>query len=267
MAEKSLIVADKQDALALLKENGQEASFIERIRKQLKRYQRLTGDERIQFLTHVHKTKANDQLRWYTHNLYPILITNIESQSFFGYDPEEGALTSEILGQCMTKLGVHPLEVVTHAFQIVIEKYWALKADLTDYCKEKGDSKIGFPFRITKQHNFSVTSLGGGGETVSFGRDYIYSIVRALLSGDEELFKQAMACLESQFFHELLHQLSNEDNLDNKTTEEMTLLGEFLYDPENNQQRNAIFAQMSNFALNEADAVKAGKWLEAYDRP
>ena len=95
----------------------------------------------------------------------------------------------------------------------------------------------------------------------------VYSIANALLSNDEGLLKSTLASIEAQFFHELLHQLSNEDNLDTHTIEEMTLLGEFLYDPANNKERNAVFAQMNDFILDEEGTKTAGKWSESYDRP
>lgn len=248
-------------------EDKQSSSPIDILRNRLKRYKRLSGDERKQFLKDQYSIREDDELPYYTNNKFLILIHDTESGNFFGYDPEEGTLDNEILQRCTKETGIDPLLVATDAFQTVVSGYTKLRRELGGHCKEKEDSRKGFPFRITKQHNFSVPLFGGGGELVGFGQDYLYSIAKALVSKDESLLKRTLTSMEAQFFHELLHQLSSEDNLDTHTVEEMALLGEFLYDPAGNLERNAVFLQMNDFILDEEGTKAAGKWSEEYDKP
>jgi len=155
-------------------ENQYNANLSERLKDQLQRYKRLTGDDKKTFLESQFSRRLNGELPYYLSNRFLILIQNSESGDFFGFNPEEGTLEDEAFARCIKETGVNTLVVAADAFQNVVSKYSILRSELSDLCKEIEDPRKGFPFRITKQRNFSVSSFGGGGELVGFGQDYLY---------------------------------------------------------------------------------------------
>jgi hypothetical protein len=268
MAEVKMQYSQDKTEQDLVPENQpQPDSFIEKLRAKIGGYQLIKDDDRIKFLKVQFQKRADEKLPYYVNNHYLLLVKDASSLHFFGFDPEVGTLQDDILVRCRQETGISPLMVATQVFETVVIKCAELRNQLEPHLVAKGETRRGFPFRITKQKNFSVPSFGGGGETVGFGEDYLYAIARALIDKNESALQAVLASMAAQFFHEQLHQLCGEDSLDTGVQEEMSLMGEFLYDPEHDVERNAVFKQMNGFALNEAAAQQSGQWSESYDRP
>lgn len=90
-----------------------------------------------------------------------------------------------------------------------------------------------------------------GGDRVEIGGHFIHEIARCLVENDNNGLNDVQAGIESQFFHEQLHHIQREDDLNLQTSEELTLLGEFLYNPRSNKIRNkSVFQKMGDNILS-----------------
>lgn len=90
-----------------------------------------------------------------------------------------------------------------------------------------------FPLRFTDIQNFRV---GKGGWVVDVGVKHVYDLVKSTYEGTS---RKTCVDIQSQYFHELIHRVQLD--LFESAGETIPQLGEFLYDPKNNENRNQLF--------------------------
>ena len=136
-------------------------------------------------------------------------------------------------------------KILLQALQGAIQRYQALVR------KVKLNDRTHFHLEIISQtQSFNSPMMGGDLVTMSF--DDHRELIEAWLSKNYQKFLEISARLQSQYFHEFTHHLSDEDDLDNGTHEELTMLTEFLYDPLFNVERNnEVFGKLGKYIFDE----------------
>jgi|GEM_PF-5631071 len=178
--------------------------------------------------------------------------------SFDIYAISPNAIDESLLKKFKEETGLDPLLFIAQHLHRPAQKYEALlqKNGLSD--------QIKYRIRIQNQKNLSTF----GSWMVDVGGLYINDILSAVLEKDYAKYQNASTSLESQYFHELIHIFNDKEEIDNGTSEELTMLAEFLYDPENNTERNKqIFSVFAEHIFDEERVRAEGKWYEAYDTP
>lgn len=108
-----------------------------------------------------------------------------------------------------------------------------------------------FPMEIDAGKDFHTFS----GFQISAGDAYLEQLSKSI---GTKKYAAASASVQSQFLHELVHDLR--ENLEqNRFRENLTQLAEFLYDPKTNKDRNETFARASQNVL-------AGNMADSYDK-
>lgn len=173
---------------------------------------------------------------------------------------QHDALDVDQLKRFQEITGKDPLHFVIQHLSRSVQKYRNLLA------AHKLEDKARFKLKIVMGENLATSSLGG--DTIEVGATLIHDLLAAVMEENSFAYQSARASLESQYFHEFVHHLNDEDKLNNETIEEVTMLAEFLYDPLNNTKRNQeIFRQYGEDIHDEKRVRKERKWLEAYHTP
>jgi hypothetical protein len=108
-----------------------------------------------------------------------------------------------------------------------------------------------FPIEIDTESIFHTFS----GYQISAGETYLEQLSKSI---GTEKYAAVSASVQSQFLHELVHDLR--EFLDqNRFRENLTQLAEFLYDPKTNEYRNETFVRASQNVL-------AGNMADSYDK-
>lgn len=129
-----------------------------------------------------------------------------------------------------------------------------LSGILSPSAYNKGDL---YPIELTHQTNMSVPGLGG--DQVSASISYVNTLAESFERGD---YAQVSAAIQSQYFHEQVHDLRREILDDSR--ELLPLMGEFLYDSANNEYRSDVFRKMgeeARRALLESGEMESRKLL------
>lgn len=166
-------------------------------------------------------------------------------------------LDPEIARKFQEKTGRSGIEVLVPILQRAASKYRALKSNF-------GFEYEGFlKLEINEGKNFS--SSAAGGDLIYMGGIYLDQLLRSILDEDYKAFKAAEKTIEAQYFHEFIH-LANNNEFENDTIEELTLLAELLYDPLFNIDGNDLFNRyFGTRILDEENLRGQDKWSEAYD--
>ncbi len=122
-------------------------------------------------------------------------------------------------------------------------------------------SRLEFPVRIqTSQSNMSTFS----GYLIDIGDCYVKDLSASFDRGD---YKEVSTCIQSEYFHELIHD-RRRDRADEDMLELLPLLGEFLYDPTSNEYRNKVFQKLGHEVmesyLKNTLLTEQNRYIEAW---
>ncbi len=201
--------------------------------------------ERIAGLFIRDREQANDQIsQRFKNGITPTTRLNgtpfLNKESGVLYDisldiNEKSKLTQDHMKSYFEKHGISIIEQLLDVLGEAESKYREVLRLIPD-TPEDTRKKI-YKLRITSGQNMSTPF--GGGAVLDIGDQEILSLLAAVESGDEDRYADVRAGIASQFFHEQLHYISSEI-LETETVEELTMIGELLYDPANNATRNDI---------------------------
>lgn len=229
------------------------------IKKDLQRFQVLTNRAEIDelfeeiggYLGYTEKRKIyfDAHTRYLTFDSVTgsIIGYRTRGQAFAGSfeDPKIPSRDDEEYTSCEQETGIHPwnyLDLVQTRATENIRKYVVNKLPLTEESKKHYPSN----WRVIQRGQQNFTTIGG---EIGLGTPHLSQLADALKSKDQAKLTRAEISIESQTLHEVIHGLSEELGTD--TLEEMTQLGEFLYDPANNPERMAVFSYFHKKMLSE----------------
>lgn len=238
------------------KETIQNIESIESIESSFKILTREEAIEKIKELYTIDNLPFYLQPKdYFYHNPKSKMNFDIEIQ-------DKTLLDNPILIEFFEIYQINPINILLESISVSKERYNSICAKLNIKLPDEELLRI----KIVSQKNFSTSMFGG--DAVEIGIIYIEKLIQAILEKNEEIILDTKTQIESQYFHELIHHICDEEFLDNDTIEELTLLGEFLYNPKHNKTRNyELFNAFSEQLFNEQNLKKNKKWSiyhEAY---
>lgn len=207
-------------------------------------------------------------------NSYLLLFTPTakDNDLFFGIGIVSSTFDYKILKEvmsidddCETETGYSPLIVFVASIHKAIKKYLSLSTLLSQKLQNQEAHFPGIPVRFQRQRNFSTSRFGG--DLINAPIESLKRTSKAIKNKNSNQLQETMSAVASLFFHEKLHHLTDEEKLNTDAIEEITQLGEFLYDPEHNTERNKVFNQSTEFAFNERQMREEEKWSDNYHGP
>lgn len=215
-------------------------------------FQQLTRDKAIEKFKTIYK---KDPLPYYVQPK-DYFYHNPESKINFDIEIQDKALLdSPILIEFFEVYKIDPIKIFLDTLTISKKRYNTICEKLNIEVPEEELLRI----KLSSQKAF--TTPIGGADQIGMGIQHIEILLKAILEKDEEKISDTKALIESQYFHEFIHQICDEDFLDNDTIEELTLLGEFLYNPKDNKMRNhEVFNALSEQIFNEENLKENNKW-------
>lgn len=162
------------------------------------------------------------------------------------------------------KTSYSPFIVFMASIHQAMKRYASLREMVAPQLRRQEELFAGVPIQFSKQRNFSTSRFGG--DLVTAPTHVLERIGSALETRNGVELRRVMSAIGSLFFHETLHRLTDEEGLNTDAYEEITLLGEFLYDPKENTERNKVFNKYTEMAFGLEQNGEKVEGLNEYQR-